>query len=246
MNILTLLMWLVFCPLQEGDEVAQADSILQKVEYNLWPRSQVKDTQMVIYGRQRCRTITSRAYSQGHEKTFTEYLDPEGERDLKILRLQAHLWVNPPATDSTAELSGDLLGQPVMGSDMSFQDMMEESMLLEGFDGTVIGQEIILGRKTWVLELVPKTGMGTYGKRKAWVDQEWYVPIREELFAPSGQLLKCVTRSGIQQVEGRWVPSKVTYRDVLKDGEGTDLIVTAIKFDVEIPEGIFSKEALGK
>ncbi len=246
MKILMFLVWLVLIPINESDEVAQADSILQKVGYNLLSKSQVKESQMIIYGRQQCRTLTSRAYSQGHDKSFTEYLTPESEKGIKMLQLEGHLWIYSPATDSILELSGKLLLQPVMDSDLSYQDLMENPMLNEIYNARVISQEIINGRKTWVLEMNAKEEGVTYPKRKAWVDQERYVPLREELFAQSGQLLKCVTRSSIQQIEGRWYPAKVTYRDMLKEGEGTDFIVTAINFDVDIPQCLFSKEALCK
>jgi len=37
---------------------------------------------------------------------------------------------------------------------------------------------------------------------------------------------------------------RLRFKDVLETGEGTEFAVDAIKFDVEIPEHIFSKAAL--
>ena len=50
--------------------------------------------------------------------------------------------------------------------------------------------------------------------------------------------------SDIAQIDGRWYPKKMNYKDVLKDGKGTDFILTDIKFNAEIPEHLFSKAAL--
>ena len=38
----------------------------------------------------------------------------------------------------------------------------------------------------------------------------------------------------------------MNYKDVLKDGEGTDFIIDKIEFNVEIPEHIFTKASLKK
>ena len=79
-----------------------------------------------------------------------------------------------------------------------------------------------------------------------WIEKEQYVPLKEELFAKSGQLLKKTELSDVKQVDGRWYPHKINYRDMLKDGKGTDFIVLEIQIDAEIPAHILTKAALRK
>jgi hypothetical protein len=77
------------------------------------------------------------------------------------------------------------------------------------------------------------------------VDRERNVPLVQELYAKSGQLLKRITLSEVRQTGGgRWYPMKMNYKDVLKDGNGTDWIITSIEFDKAIPDYIFSKASL--
>jgi hypothetical protein len=45
-------------------------------------------------------------------------------------------------------------------------------------------------------------------------------------------------------VDGRWILKSAVYKDVLKEGGGTNLIIESIKFDDHIPEYIFSKASL--
>ena len=108
----------------------------------------------------------------------------------------------------------------------------------------MIGEETIDERKTWVLQLNAKVDDASYDSRKVWIDTERYVPLREELFAKSGQLLKRTELKDVKKIDGRWYPTKMNYKDMLKDGKGTDFIVLEIEFDVEIPAYIFSKAAL--
>jgi outer membrane lipoprotein-sorting protein len=201
---------------------------------------------MVIHGRRGSREVTSKGYSEGKFKSFTEYLTPEREKGTKMLKLEDKLWIYSPSSDRIIQLSGHMLRQSVMGSDLSYEDMMEDRKLLEMYNGKVIGEETIAGRKTWVLELNAKVDDVAYVKRKTWIDQERYVPLKEELYAKSGQLLKKTTMSKVEKIDGRWFPKSVNYKDMLKNGKGTDFNIISIKFNPKIPAYIFSKASLKK
>lgn len=45
-------------------------------------------------------------------------------------------------------------------------------------------------------------------------------------------------------VDGRWYPRRILYKDALSKGKGTEIIIEDIAFDVDIPEGTFSKASL--
>lgn len=220
--------------------------ILKKVDENLISKNRIVESKMVINGRRKSRTVVSKGYAEGDDKSFTEYLAPDREKGTKMLKLEDRLWIYSPSTDRTIQLSGHMLRQSVMGSDLSYEDMMEDRELTDLYDAKVTSEETLDDKKTWVLELTAKVEDVSYAKRKMWIDQERYVPLKEELFAKSGQLLKKTSMSEIEQIDGRWYPKKVNYKDMLKSGNGTDFVVVDIEFDVDIPEYLFSKAALKK
>jgi outer membrane lipoprotein-sorting protein len=133
-----------------------------------------------------------------------------------------------------------------MGSDLSYEDMMEDRKLTEMYSSKILSEEMIGERKAWKLELIAKVDDATYHKRMIWVDKERFVPLKEELFAKSGELLKKTTMSDIEKIDGRWYPKKMNYKDMLKTGEGTDFMVKTIEFNPEISTEIFSKGVLKK
>ena len=223
-----------------------ADAILKKVDANMTSKTLVSTSEMVIYGRRNSRTITAKGYAEGDKKSFSEYLSPEREKGTKMLKLDDRLWIYSPSTDRTIQLSGHMLRQSVMGSDLSYEDMMEDRKMTEMYNAKIIGEETIDGRKTWILEMIAKVDDATYEKRKTWVDQERYIPLKEELFAKSGQLLKKIELSEVKQYGSRWYPTRMNYKDMLKEGKGTDFVVTEMQFDVKIPEYIFTKTSLKK
>jgi outer membrane lipoprotein-sorting protein len=221
-----------------------AKEILDKVDKNMSSKNRVFESEMTIHGRRSGRTITARSYSVGTKQSFTEYLSPAREQGTKMLKLEKQLWIYSPSTDRIIEISGNMLRQSVMGSDLSYEDMMDDRKLTEIYNAKISGNETIDGRNTYMLELTAKVEDATYYSQKIWVDAEHFVPLKEELFAKGGQLLKRITLSDIKQVQGRWFPTSAVYKDVLKEGGGTEFKMTNIKFDQDIPEYIFTKAAL--
>ncbi len=224
--------------------VPDANVIIEKVDKNMSSKNRVFESEMIIHGRRITRTITSISYSVGNKQSFTEYLSPAREKGTKMLKLENQLWIYSPSTDRIIQISGHMLRQSVMGSDLSYEDMMDDRKLTEIYTAKVTGNEIIDGRNTYILELIAKVDDAAYHSQKIWVDTERFVPLKQEMFAKSGQLLKRTTLSDVRQVQGRWFPMSFVYKDVLKDGNGTEFKLTSVKFDQDIPEYIFTKAAL--
>lgn len=221
-----------------------AKVILDKVDKNMSSKNRIIESEMIIHGRRTSRTITSVSYSVGNKQSFTEYLTPPREQGTKMLKLENQLWIYSPSTDRIIQIAGHMLRQSVMGSDLSYEDMMDDRKLTEIYTATVTGNETIDGRNTYVLELKAKVDDAAYYSQKIWVDTERYVPLKQEMFARSGQLLKRTSLSDVKLVQGRWFPMSMVYKDVLKDGSGTEFRITSAKFDQDIPEYIFTKAAL--
>lgn len=221
-----------------------ASQILDRVDENMSSDNRVFESDMVIHGRRSSRTLTSRTYSVGVKQSFTEYLSPAREAGTKMLKLEKQLWIYSPSTDRIIQISGHMLRQSVMGSDLSYEDMMDDRKLQEIYEASVEGHEEIDGRDCYILNLRAKVSDVAYESQKIWVDIERYVPLKQEMYAKSGQLLKRTTLSDVQKVQGRWFPMTMIYKDMLKDGKGTEFRMTSVKFDQEIPEYIFTKAAL--
>lgn len=222
------------------------DQVIQKIDQNMSARTRIVTSKMIIHGRRGSRTIESKTWVQGEEKSFTEYLSPAREKGTKMLKLADQLWIYSPATDRIVQIAGHMLRQSLMGSDLSYEDVMEDPRLETHYRATVVAEDTVDQRVCWVLELTAKTDAVAYSLRKLWVDQERSVPLREELYAKSGTLLKRLSLSQVSNIGGRWFPKKMIFKDMLKEGQGTEFIVISIQFDQPIPETLFSKAALRK
>jgi outer membrane lipoprotein-sorting protein len=220
--------------------------ILEKIDENMASKTTISTSKMLIHGARQTRTIEAKTWGIGDEKAFTEYLAPAREKGTKMLKLKDKLWIYSPGSDRTIQISGHMLKQSLMGSDLSYEDMMDNVELLEDYDAGVIGSEVIDERDCWIVELQAKTAEVNYQIRKVWVDKVRYIPLKEELYAKSGKLLKRMELFDITKIDNRWYPKKIIFKDMLKKGDGTEFIIDEIEFDKEIPEYLFTKAALRK
>ena len=229
------------------DKDMSVQDIIRAMDDNLNAKSRILTSKMVVHGRRSSRTIESKNWVIGIDLAFTEYLSPPREKGTKMLKLGDKLWTYSPQTDRVIQISGHMLRQSVMGSDMSYNDMMEDRPLVELYEATLDGSAEVDGRDHWIMLLEAKVKGLSYPKRRAWIDKEYLLPTKEELYAKSGKLLKTSTMDGIKKVKGRWFPSRFIYKDELKrNSKGTEWIIDEIEFDVEIPRSRFSKALLRK
>ena len=232
--------------LGQPDNMSVQD-IIKAMDNNLNAKSRVLISRMIVHGRRSSRTIESRNWVIGTDQAFTEYLSPPREAGTKMLKLGDKLWTYSPQTDRVIQISGHMLRQSVMGSDMSYNDMMEDRPMEELYEATLEGSIMIEGRDHWIMVLEARVKGLSYPKRRAWIDKEYLLPTKEELYAKSGKLLKTSTMEGIKRVQGRWFPSRFVFKDELKrNSKGTEWVIDDIKFDVDIPDSRFSKSKLRK
>jgi len=243
-NLLTLIFLAGSLLLQAQEPTGK--EILERVDKNMAAKSIISISKMVIHGARQTRTIEAKSWGMGDEKSFTEYLAPAREKGTKMLKLEDKLWIYSPGSDRTIQISGHMLKQSLMGSDLSYEDMMDNVELLEDYDAGVIGSEIVDERDCWIVELQAKTAEVNYQIRKVWVDKVRYIPLKEELYAKSGKLLKRMELFDITKIDNRWYPKKIVFKDMLKKGDGTEFIIDEIEFDKEIPKYLFTKAALRK
>ena len=223
------------------------EQIISAMDKNLNAKCRIMKSKMIVHGRRSTRTIESRNWVIGIDQAFTEYLSPPREAGTKMLKLDDKLWTYSPQTDRVIQISGHMLRQSVMGSDMSYNDMMEDKPLQDLYEATLEGSININGRKHWIMLLEAKVKGLSYPMRRAWIDTEYLLPMKEELYAKSGKLLKTATMTGVKKIQGRWFPSRFIYKDELKrNSKGTEWVINEISFDINIPESRFSKAMLRK
>ena len=85
-----------------------------------------------------------------------------------------------------------------MGSDLSYEDMMEERKLSEVYTAEIVNENTYMDSPVWIMQLTSKVEGLAYYKRILWIDKNKFVPLKENLYAKSGVLLKTTTFTNIK------------------------------------------------
>jgi negative regulator of sigma E activity len=119
--------------------------------------------------------------------------------------------------------------------------MMSSEELRDRYEARVLGEEELAGRACWKLEMTATDESVAYPRRVSWIDGELFIPLKQELYALSGMLLKTWTMEEIQEFEGgRRFPARMVVEDHLKKESRTIIEFTGLEFGVELEEEVFS------
>lgn len=221
-------------------EPPTAEQLLDLMDKNLTFESRKAHLTMTVEGR-RTRTFEIVSLARGQEDSAMEYVAPARDKGTKMLKLGDELWIYLPNVDKVQKISGHMLRQGMMGSDLSYEDLMASRDMRTRYEAKVVGEDAVDGQPCWKMEMKAKDNGVTYPKRVTWVDQETFIPVKQELYALSGMLLKTWTMTDVKTYEGgRRFPSKMTIEDHVKKESKTRIEFKDIEFGVAHEAEVFS------
>lgn len=220
-----------------------AEEIINKRDDNEYIETARAEMEMIIKSGRREMSKTMVSLTD-KENSLTEFTNAR-DRGTKFLKRGDELWMFFPDAEDIVKISGHMLNQGMMGSDFSYQDLLESDKLTDLYEFEIIGEEEIEDRPCYVLEgIAMEKKEVSYYKRKIWIDKERFVGLKEELYTRSGRLLKELNVLQVEEIEGRWYPIRSVMEDKLRKGTSTEIILKAIEFNPLIPEGTFTLENL--
>ena len=80
----------------------------------------------------------------------------------------------------------------------------------------------------------------SYPRRLVWVDQATSIPLKQELYALSGMLLKVWTMSDVKAFGGRQFPTRMVVEDKVQQNSRTELVFENMSFAVPLEGEVFS------
>ena len=220
-----------------------ADQIINRRDENEYVITAYSEAEMIIKNSGRTQTKTMRNW-QDKEKALAEFTNPR-DRGTKFLKRDDDLWMFFPEAEDLVKISGHMLEQGMMGSDFSYQDMLESDKLTDLYNFELLAEEEYEGRPTYKLEGIKVPGKEvSYYRRVVWIDKERFVGLKEDLYAASGRLLKEARVLKVEEIEGRWYPVQIIMENKLRQNTSTEFIVKKIEFNPELPDNIFTLERL--
>jgi outer membrane lipoprotein-sorting protein len=237
---------MVFIAVAAGLAFSQAPTaaeLLRKVDNNEIYNTIEYEGEMIIEYQGRRYVKVMKAWAKGNTDSFIEFTNPE-DRGTKYLKKGGRLYMYSPDNEGVMLISGHMLKESMMGSDMSYEDTINNEGLSGRYDPVLSGSEAWNGRDAWVLELNAKKKTESYPKRKLWIDKETGDLLHYELYALSGAKLKEYNLLKVEILAGRRFPVEVELRDLLRRDSKTTFIMKNAVLDKPIPDSVFSQRNL--
>jgi len=220
-----------------------ATEILKKVDYNMTPTTIKYDGKMVIHQGSDVLTKEMKVIANGADTALIEFVSPVRDKGTKFLRTEDNLYIFFPSAGKTQKLSGHMLRQGMMGSDISYEDQTSRNKLNDLYDSKVVSEN----DAEYVLELISKPGEeNTYYKRILTIDKKNFVLKSSLMYANSGKLLKELKVVDYKKIGDRYYITNFRMEDKIKKNSYTEIISDNIQTDIKIDSGTFSIANLEK
>jgi len=234
---------LLFASLSFAQAAPTAMQLLQSVDKNEVYKTIEYEGEMIIDYQNRRYVKSMKAWARENSDTFMEFLNPE-DKGTKYLKKGGRLYVYSPDNEGVMLISGHMLKESMMGSDMSYEDTVNNDPLSARYDPVLAGSEVWNGQEAWVLELNAKKKTESYPKRKLWIDKKTGDMLHYELYALSGAKLKEYSLIKVGIFANRRFPVEVELRDLLRKNSKTTFIMKNVVMDKPIADAVFSQRNL--
>ena len=190
------------------------------------------------------RKMKMQSWARGTEKTLIRILEPAKDAGISTLKVDQNIWNYLPKVDRTMKVPAGMMSGSWMGSHFSNDDLVKDSRLSEDYTAEITGRPDDGG--VWVIELVPKPDAPVvYGKLIVKVRPE-KIPTEITFYDEKGDLVRTMAYGEVKEFDGRKVPATMTLIPSDKPGEFTRITYADIDFDADVPESMFSLQALRK
>jgi outer membrane lipoprotein-sorting protein len=229
-----------------GQEPSAAE-LLRRVDDNEVYTTIEYEGSMIIEYQGRRYVKTMRAWARENADSFIEFTNPE-DRGTRYLKKGGRLYVYSPDTEEVMLISGHMLKESMMGSDLSYEDTIENAKLSARYDPVITGTGTWTSggvpRECWILSLTAKGRTESYPKQTLWIDKENGDCLHYELFALSGAKLKEYNLNRVEVFGGRRYPVETEIRDLLRKNSKTVFLMEKVVLDQPIADSVFSTRNL--
>jgi outer membrane lipoprotein-sorting protein len=165
----------------------------------------------------------------GEQKYYTYFKKPSD-----VSRLTFMVWKNPeandkrwlyvPSVDLVKQISADDKNSSFVGSDFTYEDVSGRHWN-EDNHTLVSSEETIDGKAAYLISSKPVEKYKGFAEKKSWIDQETFLPLKEEYYSDKDKLIRVFTAAKIEVIDGITTVTQRVMENVKKKQ------VTTVQFD---------------
>jgi len=187
------------------------------------------------------RTMKMQSWSEGTKKSFTKILYPPKDRGITFLSLDNQMWQYVPKIERTIKIPPSMMLQNWMGSDITNDDMVKQSSVVEDYDAKILKRD----GKLVTIELIPKEDSAVvWGKIVSLIDTQTYTSQKDIFYDEDMKEVRFFSYKDVKKIGKYYIPTIWRVQPTDKKNNYTEIILEDVKYDTDISAQYFKKSAL--
>lgn len=219
----------------------EADEIIKKLDNNFRGESIYMQISMNIKSLRHERTIKMQTWAKGKDKSFVKIIYPPRDKGITFLSLDNEMWNYIPKIERTIKIPPSMMLQNWMGSDISNDDMVKQSSIIDDYNAKIIKKQ----GDIVTIELKAKENAPVvWGKIISKVDTRYYVSTEDTFYDEYGEKIRVFSYEDVKRYGKYYLPTIWKIKPVNKKDNLTTMIIEEVKYDSKISDMYFRKSAL--
>lgn len=227
--------------LSASAQTLTAKEIIQKADEKVRGNFSEAELKMTIVRPDWKREMKMKSWSKGEDYSLILLTGPARDKGIGFLKRKKEMWNWQPGIDRVIKMPPSMMSQSWMGSDFTNDDLARASSTVNDYEQNLLGEEVIEGRQCWIIELIPKEGIGVvWGRIKTWVDQKDFIQLKSEFYDEDDYLVNTMVGKNITQFGSRMLPKILEVIPADEEGHKTIVEYVSLSFDRAIKDRFFS------
>ena len=219
----------------------EAHDIMKKIDNNIRGQNVYMQMKMSITSMGHTRTMKMQTWAKGTKKSFVKTIYPPKDKGITFLSLDNQMWQYVPKIERIIKIPPSMMLQNWMGSDITNDDMVKQSSIVEDYDAKILKKEGTLV----TMQLTPKEDAAVvWGKIVSLIDTTTYTSQKDIFYDEDGEEVRVFYYKDVKQYGQYYTPTYWKLQPVNKPGNYTEIFLEEVKYDSEISEQYFRKSAL--
>lgn len=228
-----------------GEVVAQtAAEILKKTEEKMKGVNSAYSEMTITTVRPKwSKTMTLKSWSKGDDYSLSVVMSPQKEQGSAFLKRNKEIWNWVPSIERTIKLPPSMMSQSWMGTDLTNDDLIRESSIVDDYEAKISGDSTIQGRTCYKIVLIAKEeAVVVWDKLILFIDKKDYIQLRSEMYDDDDYLINIMNSSNIQLMDGKYLATQMEFIPVEKEGQKTVMKIDKMDFEIPIGESFFTTQ----
>ena len=181
------------------------------------------------------------------DSSFMEYTNPS-DNGIRYLKLGQDMWIYIPDAGDVLKLSGHLLRDSMMGSDISYDDMLDQGNLSDNYNAESVTSTNLDGKDVYLLVIKKKEGSTVnYERQDLYVDKNNYLINKMVMYAKGRETDRAIKEfilTDYKKYGNLNMATKLVVRDLRKRNSSTTITYDKIEINSQIDKKVFTRSYL--